>query len=346
MSTVSFIIPHWNRRDLLAAVLESIRAQTCPLPEVLVVDNGSTDGSQQVAEQAGAKILQLDTNQGFSFAVNRGIEAARGDRIGILNNDVELEPAWTAKLLEGLERSTAWFAIGKLLDHTDRRIDGVGDAICAGGTSCRLGHGHTDQAPFDTSRETFFPSGTAVLFRRAFFDSAGMFDEAFFAYLEDVDLGLRAALLGLHGVYVPAALAYHRASATLGAWNPRVVAWTTRNQILLLAKFYPQRVLRRFWRPILVAQALWAARLLLRGRPLAYVRGMVAGLAAAPALRRATVNWRDSGNRLASVLLQSQAELFEMQRAAGWDPYWRWYFRLIPHTPSHCDPEVGEASSR
>jgi len=351
MAAVSFIIPHWNRRDLLAAALESIRAQTCPPLEVLVVDNGSTDGSSQLAEQAGAKILQLGTNRGFSFAVNRGIEAARGDRIAILNNDVELDPGWTSQLLEALERSTAWFAIGKLLDYTDRRrIDGVGDAICAGGTSARLGHGHTDQGlfdtPFDTPRATFFPSGTAVLFRRDFFNSTGLFDEAFFAYLEDVDLGLRAALLGLNGVYVPEALAYHRSGATLGAWSGPMVNWLTRNQILLLAKHYPGRLLGKFWRAILVAQVLWAAMALRHGRPLAYISGLLAGLAAAAPLRRSTAPSRDGGNRLASVLLQSQAELFQVQRAAGWDPYWRWYFRLVPHPHHLRDREAQEASHR
>src|SRR5262249_11881840 len=251
---VSFIVPHWNRGDLLAAALASIRGQSCRALEVLVVDNGSTDGSQRVAREAGVKILQLESNKGFSFAVNRGIEAAGGDRIAVLNNDVELEPTWTAKLLEALDGSGAWFALGKLLDHADRRrIDGVGDAICAGGTSCRLGHGRPDQALFDTPRATFFPSGTAVLFRRDFFVRAGLYDERFFAYLEDVDLGLRAGLLGLKGVYVPEAVGYHRSGATIGAWSGRMVNWLTRNQILLLAKHYPGQLWGEFGRAILVS---------------------------------------------------------------------------------------------
>src|SRR5262249_29554556 len=219
--------------------------------------------------------------------------------------------------------------------HADRRrIDGVGDAICAGGTSCRLGHGRPDQALFDTPRATFFPSGTAVLFRRDFFVRAGLYDERVFAYLEDVDLGLRAGLLGLNGVYVPEAVGYHRSGATIGAWSGRMVQWLTRNQILLLAKHYPGRLWGEFGRVILVSQVLWAAMALRHGRPLAYTRGLVAGLAGARSVRLSTSSCRDSGNRLAAVLLQSQAELYEIQRAAGWDPYWRWYRRLVPCLPS------------
>lgn len=109
-----------------------------------------------------------------------------------------------------------------------------------------------------------------------------------------------------------------------------MVAWLTRNQILLLAKFYPWPLIRRFWRPIVAAQFLWAALAFRRGRPLAYTRGLLAGLAAGPALRRSSAHWRHNGNKLATVLLQSQAELVRVQRAAGWDDYWRWYIRLAP----------------
>ncbi len=330
-ATVSFVIPNWNGRDLLAAALGSIAAQTLAPLEVLVVDNGSADGSAQVAQEAGARVLQLGRNTGFSFAVNRGVEAARGDLVALVNNDVQLEPDWTEKLAGALEPSGVWFAIGKLLDHFHRdRIDGAGDAICRGGTTWRLGHGRIDSVLFYTPRSTFFPSATAVLARREFFDRAGKLEEAFFAYLEDVDLGLRAALLDLEGIYLPEAVAYHRSGATLGAWSPAMVRLLTRNQILLLAKFYPARLLWRFWRPILTAQGLWAALALRHGHPLAYARGALAGLANSSQARRSGSSWRASGNKLADILLQSEADLVRVQRATGWDAYWRWYSRLAP----------------
>lgn len=338
---VSFLIPNWNRSDLLAAALASIRAQTLAPLEILVVDNGSTDDSIAVAEAAGAKVLALGRNSGFSFAVNRGLEAARGELVAILNNDVELTPRWTEKLAGALAAPEHWFAIGKLLDHARRdRIDGAGDAICRGGAACRLGHGRPDGPLFDTPRCTFFPSGTALLARREFFERAGPFDEAFFAYLEDVDLGLRAALLNLPGVYVPEAVAYHRASSTLGAWSAAMVEALTRNQILLLAKFYPAELRRRFRRPIVVAQALWALLALRHGHPLAYARGLLAGLEAKAGLGGAAVlrGERDNGNELAKVLIRSEAELVRFVHAGGWDAYWRWYFRLAGSLGSPEEP--------
>ena len=321
-AAVSFVIPHWNRSDLLQSVIRSIRAQTVPALEILVVDNGSADGSQQVAEQAGAKILQLDRNRGFSFAVNRGVEAARGAMVAVVNNDVEFAPDWTEKLARRLEQSGGWFAIGKILDYSEReRIDGAGDAICRGGTACRLGHGRPDGSLFDTPRATFFPTATAILMRREFLERAGGFDEVFFAYLEDVDLGIRAALLGLEGVYSPDAVAYHRGSATLGAWSPQMVQWLTRNQVLLLAKFYPWALIGRFWRSIVVAQGLWAAMALRHGRGLSHLSGLLAGLTQSRELRRSASRWRAPGNQLAKTLLRSEAELALIQRGAGWDHY-------------------------
>src|ERR1700691_1783891 len=104
--TVAAVIPHWNRRDLLAKLLENLRRrQTRRFDEVIVVDNGSTDGSAEMAEQAGARVLRLGSNLGFAAAVNRGIEAliqngaAHADWIAILNNDVTLEPEWLEAML-------------------------------------------------------------------------------------------------------------------------------------------------------------------------------------------------------------------------------------------------------
>ena len=332
--TVSFVIPNWNRGELLAAALESTRAQTVPPLEILVVDNGSTDDSARVATAAGARVIPLGANRGFSFAVNRGLEAARGDAVAVVNNDVEFHPAWTEKLAGALERDGAWFALGKLLDYAQRdRIDGVGDAICRGGTSWRLGHGRADGPRFDQPRSTFFPSATALLARREWFERVGKLEEAFFAYLEDVDLGLRAALLGLAGAYVPEAVAYHRGSSTRGAWSAKTVESMTRNQILLLAKYYPGSLLLRWWLPILAAQSLWGVLAARHNCILAYTRGLAAGLSGSLRIRRSAATWRENGNRLAAILDASESELARLQEATGWDHYWRWYFRLAPSSP-------------
>jgi len=158
----------------------------------------------------------------------------------------------------------------------------------------------------------------------------GHLEEAFFAYLEDVDLGLRAALLNLSGRYVPDAVAYHRGSATLGPWDSRTVEWMTRHQILLLAKFYPTSVLREYWRPILAAHFLWGALAARRGRLWPWLRGLMRGLASSGRIRRDGAVWRADGPKLARVLADSERELVSFEQATGWDDYWRWYIRLAP----------------
>ena len=110
-----------------------------------------------------------------------------------------------------------------------------------------------------------------------------------------------------------------------------MVKWLTRNQILLLAKFYPWALVWRFWRPIATAQGLWAAMALRHGCGVAHLSGLLAGLAQGREVRRFGSRWRDPGHQLAGVLLRSEAELALIQRATGWDHYWRWYFRLAPH---------------
>lgn len=330
--TVSFVIPHWNRADLLERVLRSVCAQSLPpgvSTEVLVVDNASQDDSRAVAERNGARVIALAANEGVSRALNKGIAASTGRWIALLNNDVELTPGWLPALLDSVSRKDVWFAAGKMLDAASPdRLDGAGDAVCRGGTAWRLGHGKADGPAFDRPRKTYFPSATAALFRREFFDRAGLLDESFYAYLEDVDLGMRAALAGLPGIYAPGAVALHRGSATAGAWSGRSTAWLARHQVLLLAKYYSLRLLLRFGLPILAAQLLWAALAFSRGQAFAWLRGVAGGLRAAPAMRRAGASLRADSRRLASVLQASEAEIGGFQSRAGWDTYWKWYFRL------------------
>ncbi|MEX2300862.1 MAG: glycosyltransferase family 2 protein [Bryobacterales bacterium] len=337
--TVSIVIPHRNRCALLERLLQSIHAQRLPEGvslDVVVVDNGSEDNSVETARRAGCRVLELSGNEGVSRAVNRGIEASSGEWIALVNNDVELSPGWMAELLAAVgspprEAAKLWFATGKTLNDQDRGlIDGTGDAICRGGASWRLGHGRADGPLFDAVRRTYFPSATAAIFRRGFFERVGGLEESFFAYLEDIDLGLRAAMEDLPGLYVPSAVAYHRGSATAGIWSGASVEWMTCHQLLLLAKFYPARLMLRFLRPILAAQLLWATLAISRGRASSWARGFWRGLRGFSRLRRASASIRSRGERLAGVLCAMEAEIARVQKATRWDTYWRWYFRLAP----------------
>src|ERR1700737_1127480 len=115
MPTVSVVIPTWNRRELLEKLLRRLEAQTIRAVEVLVVDNGSEDDSAQLAEGQGARVIALGRNAGFAASVNCGVRESKGDWVAVVNNDVEPEPEWLERLLEGAGR--AWFAAGKILDR-------------------------------------------------------------------------------------------------------------------------------------------------------------------------------------------------------------------------------------
>jgi GT2 family glycosyltransferase len=328
--TISVVIPNWNQREMLMAALRSIEALRRPAEcaiETIVVDNASTDGSAEAAESAGSRVLRQTNNIGVSRAFNAGIEASTGEFVALVNNDVELAEDWLERLLGALE-SGAWFAAGKTLDWADRsRIDGAGDAVCRGGAAWRLGHGRADGPEFALGKKTYFPSATATVFRREFFERVGGFEETFFAYLEDVEMGLRAAGAGMEGVYEPRARAYHRGSATGVAWSEQMVRWMTAHQLLLLAKHYPGGLLVRYARPILAAQTLWGAMAFSRGRGRAWAAGLLDAARGWRAMRN-SARRGDAANRLAAALEAAEGEIVRVQRATGWDGYWKWYCRL------------------
>lgn len=317
MRRVSAIIPNWNGAALLGTALRSVAAQTHPIEEIIVVDNGSTDASVAIAQAAGARVIALEGNRGFAYAVNRGIESAAGEWLAILNNDVELQPKW----LDALLGAEAWFATGKLLSG-DGRVDGTYDAVCRGACAWRCGSGRSDGPEWNQPRQIQLPPFTAALFQREVFRRIGKLDEDYESYLEDVDFGLRCALAGLTGVYVPEAVAMHQGSATLGRWNPETVRHIARNQVLLVAKQYPRGWLARCGWPVLVAQLLWGLVATRHGAGLAYVHGKIEGLRDFRGLRR------PGNDAIYGVLAQSERELYELQKNTGFDPYWRLYFAL------------------
>ena len=215
---VAAVIPTWNRRDLLVTLLKSLNAQTRPFEEIIVVDNGSTDDSADLAERAGSKVLRLGQNLGFAAAVNRGIDATDADWVAILNNDVTLEPDWLANLLEAAALEDTWFATGKILRAGNPSlVDGTFDEVSRGACASRCGSGKPDGPVWNQPRRIRLAPMTAAIFKRQLFRDLGGLDESFGSYMEDVDFGLRCALAGREGLYVPSAVAYHRGSATLGS---------------------------------------------------------------------------------------------------------------------------------
>ena len=167
---------------------------------------------------------------------------------------------------------------------------------------------------------------TAALFRTELFERAGRFDEAFESYLEDVDFGLRCAAQKISGRYVPTALAWHRGSATLGRWHPETVRRMARNQLLLIARHYPGRLLLGWLWPILAAQSLWGAVAFRHGAGLAWLCGMGQGLCVFSKARR-SLNPFES-ELLVQLVQENERTILEIQKATGFDTYWKLYFLL------------------
>lgn len=322
------VVPVWNGRALLERLLLSLERQTRPAAELWVVDNGSTDGAPELARARGARVIAMGRNAGFAAAVNRGIRESRGRWIAVLNSDVELAPDYFEALLGAAEKEKdAWFATGKLLAAgSPDRIDGTWDAISRGGAVWRVGHGRPDGAWFSSPRRIDLAPWTAALFRAGLFERVGLLEASFESYLEDVDFGLRCATRGLAGVYVPKAVAWHRGSAALGRWHPETVRLIARNQLLLLARHYPGRLVVRWLWPILVAQLLWFGVALRHRAGCAWLRGKWQGVRTWRAARAACE--KPDAKVLYDLVLTNERLIREAQTATSFDFYWRLYFLL------------------
>jgi GT2 family glycosyltransferase len=317
---VSAIIPNWNGLRYLQPLFDSMAGQ--PFNEVIVVDNGSTDGSPEWAESRGARVIRFPENRGFAAAVNAGVARASGDIVAILNNDVRLHSDWLQQLLDAMGDGHA-LACGKVLSTADpASIDATFDAVCRGGTAWRCGNGRNDAPSWNHGRPVQFAPLTAVLIRTDVFRAVGGLDEIYESYLEDVDFGLRCAAFGHSGIYVPEAVAWHVGSGTLGRWNARTVRQIARNQVFLVARHYPTPLLGRFaWR-ILVAQLLWGAIAVKNRRGLVWLFGKVEGLRRFRDVRRS--GWAG----VEAVLADSELMIRSIQAETGTDLYWRLYFAL------------------
>jgi GT2 family glycosyltransferase len=326
MERVSAVIPTWNKAALLSSALASLRAQTRPLDEIIVIDNGSTDATSEVARQSQATRIGFSQNLGFAKAVNEGILSARGDWILILNNDVELRPEWLATLLASASQCHASFAVGKLMQKDAPGIlDGSWDLISKACYAWRCGWGREDGPIWSTRRAISFAPMTAALFKRSVFDAIGLLETRFESYYEDVDFGIRCALNGLTGIYEPAAVALHLGKATLGGNAAHVMYLSARNQLLLIAKHYPAETLRRFAWPIFAGQLLALAMTAKHWHLLAGLRGKWEALRQWRLYRR-EVHPR---SRLEAVIVESEREILRLQQELGFDTYWRLYFSLM-----------------
>jgi GT2 family glycosyltransferase len=258
--------------------------------------------------------------------VNIGVRRVETSLLAILNNDVELPAHWLATLAAGL--GDAWFATGKIWSAAQSgRLDAAFDLVSLGRTAWRCGSGRPDAAVWQTGRPIASAPMTAALFRTELFRRAGELDERFESYLEDIDFGIRCAVAGLGGVYVPEAECAHWGSATLGVWHPETTRRIARNQVYLAAKYPPRRWLSRAGWSIVVAQLLWGIVATRHGGLIPWLRGLGQGLRNRPH-RIIFASGEHSLAEPDTIFKTEQEALKMLQVASGPDVYWRLYFAL------------------
>lgn len=243
MPEVTVVIPNYNGVAQLKTCLLALSAQTLSELKILVVDNGSTDGSLGFLKEhyPMVQVLALDKNYGFCVAVNRGIRMADTPYVILLNNDTEPEPEFARELLLAIKVSENIFSCqAKMLDYYNRSLmDDGGDFYCALGWAFARGKGREENRY--VKRDKIFAScAGASIYRKALFEEIGYFDEEHFAYLEDVDISYRARIFGYDSYFVPTARVYHMGSATTGSvHNEFKVRLSARNSLYVAYKNMP-----------------------------------------------------------------------------------------------------------
>lgn len=241
------IVVTWNARDDLHEMLESVAGQTLRSREVIVVDNGSVDGSTEMVRRdfPDALLLTLPENEGFAGPNNLALAHARGRFVVTVNNDVVLAPDFLEKLVACADSApTDVFAIASKMLYYDRPdlIQTVGSGPLANGGTYNIGKDQPATA-FDQPMELYAASAGATLYRKEVLDRIGFFDARLFAYGEDLDLTLRARKAGYRTWYCPDAVCYHKHSKT-SATNPYFKIYLLeRNRLVNLVKHFPRRYL-------------------------------------------------------------------------------------------------------
>ena len=342
-AVLGVIVINWNRRELLRACLDSLARQTHGSYEVVVVDNSSTDGSAALVEEIAKsfpvplRLIANTANLGFCAANNQAILATKTELVALLNNDAEAEPGW----LEALERAVRMgedvgMAACKVLVWEDpTRIDKCGHLIYPDGQNRGRGSGQVDRGQFDHMEEVLWPDGCAAMYRRAMLEDVGGFDEDFFAYADDAELGLRARWAGWRCWYTPDAVVRHHRGATLGLGSARRLTLIERNRVLLAVKLFPGSLLWANSAYLLarIVAGTWAA---LRNRGetrhypgmggkltagLALLRGTAQAIPLIPAMLRKRLAFRAkrrlSPDQMRKLLLANRIPLRELSEQAN-----------------------------
>ena len=277
------VVPNWNGLRWLPGCLDAIDRQRPAPAEVIVVDNGSTDGSLEYLRGRGVRVLPLGTNTGFAHAANEGLAAATGELVALVNTDVVLSEDWLARMVGAIHSDPGVASVAcKMLSLQDPgRVYDAGDVLRRDGACEQRGRFGRDDGRWDVPGEVFGACAGAAVYRRSAVIELGGFDERYFAYLEDMDLALRLRLAGWRCRYEPA-VAQHAGEGSSQRLPGGHQFFVTRNTLLLVAKGFPAR-----WLPLVAYRQLaWAWRALCERRLTSHLRGIAAALPMLPAALR------------------------------------------------------------
>lgn len=303
---VAIVVPSWNSLELLRRCLGSLADQGAGI-ELMVVDNGSTDGTVACLERERVPHVALPENAGFAAAVNLGVERTSAPALLVLNADTVLEPGCVASLREALDANPSLGGVQPRILQLEpggegpagvetARLYSVGQALTKDGRAVEEGAGEAQRPEHLARREVFGVCGAACLLRRDLFAELGGYDERYFAFYEDVDLNVRARIAGWRFEYVPDAVVWHVGNASWmagferpAADNARLVA---RNRLATQVKFMPLRSIPR----IALVEAGSLLRAARQGRLRATLRGKLSALRWLPGLIAERRRLRRSGD--------------------------------------------------
>ncbi|MFA5295592.1 MAG: glycosyltransferase family 2 protein [Methanoregulaceae archaeon] len=242
---ISAIVVNYNGAKFLSECLHSLCEQTYPDLEVIVVDNASTDGSDEIVRGYApqVRLVQTGANLGYGGGINAGMKVATGEAIFALNNDIVLDRTCVAHLATALQGSPRTGMLAPRMLLPDGRVNSTGLCISRSGAAWNRQMGHSDPGPDIPGNEVLGPCGGAALYRRTMLDEIGWFDETFFMYMEDVDIAVRACLAGWKCRYVPAATVIHANGATAGWGSDLAVYYGNRNIVWYTLRDFPTRLL-------------------------------------------------------------------------------------------------------
>jgi GT2 family glycosyltransferase len=238
--TVTVVVPTLAADQTLDECLASMERQTFSDFEVVVVDNSARHAVRNEEQNGGlVRVIANDRNVGFGAAVNQAVRQSAAPYLAVLNDDATAQPGWLEALLGAMEpRPDVGMCASQVRIASNGSLDSAGMLLCLDGSSKQRGHLESP-ASYSRKEEALLPSGSAALYRREMLEEIGLFDESFFLYCEDTDLGLRARWAGWECLYVPEAIVEHRYSHTSGKASALKAYYVERNRLFVIFKNFP-----------------------------------------------------------------------------------------------------------